>query len=190
MRFILLIVLFVLISYSCENDKKPHIHDALITALLAEDLNYFSDYSHIIIFCRCDDHKIGYLDVSGLNKGFNIPKYNKLGYSKFISDVINLDLEVDSLETYTTFTLNDTITAEYTEMPFDKFLKKLTKGKTSENEYRLVNSLSYNSTLTVLYYFYQNNYYSYFDDIAGFFYSHKGLPLIDKTENYPMFESE
>lgn len=190
MRFILLMALFVIISYSCGNDKKRHIHDDLITALSAEDLNFFSDYSHIIIFCRCDNRKIGYLDVSGLNKGFNIPKYNKLGYSKFISDVINLDLEFDSLETYTTFTLNDTITAEYTKMSFDKFLEKYTKEKTSQNEYSLVNSLSYNSTLTVLYYFYQNNYYSSFDDIAGFFFTHKGLPLIDKIENYPMFESE
>lgn len=190
MRFIFLAALLVIMSYSCENVKKRDIHSALITALSAEDPNEFSYYPHIIIFCKCDNSKIGYLDVYGLNKNFNIPKYNKLGYSRFISEVINLNLAIDSLATYLSFSLNDTIAAEYNETQFNKFLAKYTDASSVENEYRLTNDLSYNSTLTVLYYLYQNNYYSSFDDYLGFFYSHKGLPLVNKAEAYPIFEIE
>ncbi|MFT3994419.1 MAG: hypothetical protein QM660_08935 [Dysgonomonas sp.] len=189
MRILVSILFMCILFGSCKKDKELASHDQLIEYLSKEGSDVWPSYSHIIIFCKCDNQKVGYLDVISLRKGFNIPKYNELGYSKYISEAINLDLEIDSLETDTSFTLNDTITSEYNNISFDEFLKKYTTRSSVNSEYQLLNGLSYNSTLTILYYLYQNNYYSYFDDIAGLFYSRKGLPPIIEIETDLIFES-
>lgn len=191
MRILFSILFLCILFYSCKKDKDLASHNYLIEYLSKEGPEVWPSYSHIIIFCKCDNGKIGYLDVSGLRKGFNVPKYNELGYSKYITDAINLELVMDSIETYTSFTINDTISKVYNDISFDRFLKKYTDQELSNGEYKLKNDLSYNSTLTLMYYLYQNNYYCYFDDLVGSYFTRKNLaPIKEDSKSSFILEAD
>ena len=178
MRITISILFLCILFYSCTKANKPGSHDSLIDYISNEGPEAWPAYSHIIIFCKCDNGEIGYLDVFGLRKGFNVPEYNKLGYSKYVSDVINWKQTIDPKETYISFTLNDTISESYHDNTVENFLKIYTEREYADGEYLLKRDLSYNSTLTFIFYLYQNNYYTSYDDYSGFYSTVKNLPPI------------
>lgn len=180
-------VIFIIITsmlFSCVSKEESYINNKeLIQHISNEDADLPSLYSGIYLFCEINkkEKKFQLLDSSALLKahyGF----YQNMTYKDFVLNVFTNQLIIDCEEVYECFTINDTIATEYNNSPFPEFANKYAKSF-ANNIYTLKRDLSLNVRLSVMYYLFINDYYTSYDDVAGYYSSERMKSIPTREEN-------
>ncbi len=125
----------------------------------------------IFMFCKVADKDIGLIDTWGLIKNFNTKK--DLTFQDYVYSIFYDNQNINkSDDMYYCFQLDDEITLDYQNNVLDNFLNKYTI-KDNVYRYYIYKNLSYNEKMTILYHLFQNGYFSYFDDISGYYFIQK-----------------
>ena len=191
------LLIFLLCFFTnCMTVKKESIHHRELTEkiLAINPQDYlFSNYLGIFIFTKtCDDNKIGYIDIYGLIKNYVAENslYKNIDYQTYINNTISNELHFKCEDVYRCFTPNDTILSAYKNNTFSEFVQ-IYPTESLTNEYRIKNSLTFNSILTVIYCLYQSEYYTHSNDYIGGYFSMKLKDWpIPEEENIPLIIEE
>jgi hypothetical protein len=165
---ILLVFSFLLFFLSC-NKRQPKEFDKKIIELISEeDSKYPSVLSPVLFFGKCKDNKIAILHVQEL-KAIHKMKYNNLEFRFFLEQALNQKIDLNYNDKIPCFTINPDVAILYKKEHFDDFIK-IFCDKIETHTIRLKSSIPDNQITSVLYFFFLNNYLSYFDDNIGRYY--------------------
>ena len=175
-KYLFIFLLFSFTSCSLFNGNVSQKRYILHTLGVEEDTPK-ERIGESIIFCKTTDTLlVGCTDVLRVIKEIrNNPKYKNIDYKKFISNLLLYKNEIECNDPILTmcFPLNDTITQFYNKELFKTFLSIYTDGNFFNGaEYRIIKNLGMteNSFYTILYYLYNNGYYSYFSELLGYWF--------------------
>lgn len=183
-KYLLLTLYCIFFLFNCqqENERKTN-HDLLIEIISREDPQYSSPrFSGLMVFCNIkDEENLGFINVHRLQILFNHDSlFQKIGYHKYVKDLIYRKISLDKDEIIGSFILNETTMSNYEKYSFTKFLSTYC-DYIRKNEYSIKPGLSYEETMTIIYCLYEKNYYTFFDDYIGRYYSTKIDSILDRT---------
>jgi hypothetical protein len=149
----------------CKTNDKIHISDNLIEKIAKEDQILPSQYSNLNMFTKCQDNKIGLIDVHYLRDLYR-SSIHTTDYETFIRNVLNQSLKIDCKDVPNKFELDSSIYHQYDKIGLKSFLNSYCTKK-GANRYHLNKDLTINKTNSVLYILFLNNYISSKDDYLG-----------------------
>ncbi|MDR7208503.1 hypothetical protein [Flavobacterium piscis] len=162
-RVITLLILFYFFN-SCEN-KEPNFSKEMIEKLYVTDDGLPSYYLSLNLFvltnndeiCQTNNHELFFFF-----KEYYFMKYKS--FEDFLNAILNKDFVMDknvfkNKRYFDTFKLNSKIEKEYSNLSFNKFLKKYSKASIRKGELELnKSSLNSDNYSTVKYFLYLNRY--------------------------------
>ncbi|MDU1905991.1 MAG: hypothetical protein E6772_14545 [Dysgonomonas sp.] len=172
MKYLALILLFLPSLFCCSHNTESINHDKLINGILREDSDSLILDNGIILFCKSNiKEQMGYMTIYALQKTYNNDsRYQSNNNKKFISDVINWKIALDCDDIIRCFTISNVVKTYYENNDFQKFLMNYCTTNDSI-EYTIKSSLPFEIEMSVIFYLYQNGYYTSHNDIAGAYYS-------------------
>lgn len=142
--------------------------EELIKKISEEESADFSQYSFIFLFCQMEDGTIGIIDPYGLSKIYNNQKI-VINYAEFVTQCFTTKGIIKCYDVYDCFIVNDTVRNVYKDGNFLDFMNHYSENF-EENEITIKTNLSKNTLYSVMYYFFQHNYFSSYDDVSGHYY--------------------
>lgn len=179
MDFIVCVFLFV----SCkETDVKSSELDRTIEKMIEVSTeDGYSDYMYLPLFKQGNiQNELVYFTIDELRRlyfGKHITDVtNQLTFEKFVKNVIENKINLGCDILGECFIIDENIKDEYKILGFNKFKEKYTYKTLSDKEIVMnINDLESEQILNVIYFFYLNNYFSYWGDYEGWYFSDKIL---------------
>ncbi|MDH6311471.1 hypothetical protein M2137_000221 [Parabacteroides sp. PFB2-10] len=161
--FLLLCVM--LLAGGCRSDDCKH--KKIIESLSNEPLNleHPSRYEGLHLFVGCEDKNEKKITFPRVLKIEYLKNKYSMNYKTYLRKILNEDIHIDLPESC--FRLNAVISDNYAKMNFNAFFSLYCYENGSV--FRIAQSLSENESLTVLYYLFLNEYYSFWDDYIGIY---------------------
>ena len=170
----IIMIVLITISFSCK-DQRQDINQQFVVSIVKEEID-----SQIILFLKSNDKdQIGYTTISILQKTYGADsRFKTKDKHNFISKTLSQEIAFNCGDIVQCFILNDTIKDFYANNSFSAFLKNYCVLNISQ-EYIIRENLSFNAELSVIYFLYQNEFYTTQDDVSGY-YSTRSLKTLYK----------
>ena len=166
---------------SCSQKRKNPAFDEDMIRLISENPIYsknlntlqFSniippEYAFTTFFVQGDSDKILLLDPRELEEIY-MEDYSSWKYKKFVKKALNQELIIKPKTKRKTFKLDKDVTDNYFKNDFSGFCKIYCEDGWESDIYHLRNDIQWNQVNSVFYYFFINNYLTWFDDPSGIY---------------------
>jgi hypothetical protein len=152
--------------FRCKNENIIHINDNLIISMAKEDQKYPSQYGGLILFAKCEDNKIAWLDVEYLREIYRQATF-KSDFETFLRNVLNQKQKISFNNIKRKFEPDYNILDQYSKLGIKEIIGSYCRKL--DDRYFLKNDITENKTYTVLYLLFLNNYMTTSDDYIGKF---------------------
>lgn len=170
MKIILFLFIILLFAYCCKTQlSEDDSHKLLVEEILNETID-----DGVIIFAKSDvEDEIVYMTIYTLQKIYkNDTTYIIKDNKNVIADILDFKVPFGCNGIIKCFSINDVIKKDYEDKGISYLLSTYCTAK-DNNIYAIRSVLSYDEQLSIIYYLYENNYFSSFDDLLGVYYCGK-----------------
>lgn len=179
------IVIGVLLFFSCKKDeeKKDDLHKTIEKIIEVSKEDGYSDYMYLYLFKNGNTtNELVNFDIDALRRlyfGKHITNVtDNLTFDEFVREFFNNRVNLECNILGECFLIDESINKEYKLLGFNKFKEKYTSYMLPNGVISLnINNLEREKVLSIIYYFYLNNFFTDWADYEGSFFSKKILDI-------------
>jgi len=163
------------LSIFCRSKRKNPAFDEKMIRILSENPIYFRKtdllpfYASSMFFVQGGNGKILLLEPKELEEIY-YESHSFLNYKQFLRKALNQKLIIKAQDKGIAFELDREVTDNYINRSFQDFLNFYCVNSSKDNRLWLKGNLEEHQLFSIFYYFFINNYLTWFDDVVGTYY--------------------